>query len=199
MPACRAGTSLRTAEPGLRRCDRRLDVSADFRGAGETADQASCSVSGGCDRHDFRYFAVAVENDNRLSVGRTAYEFARAVAKVSNLDPLHLAILAKILSQVNRGGSASVDGVRIPSGRVKAALLGLDTRVSTETSKTCSGNGWLTEAQVACAQSLERRAIRSHNIGLDRLGSGNEPGIVLTHPLRCATLQQGAPACLGKM
>src|SRR5688572_7373611 len=57
----------------------------------------------------------------------------------------------------------------------------------------------LAEAEVTRAESLERRAIRSHNIRVDRLGTGNQPSVVLAHPPRCATLQQSAPPRLGKM
>ena len=73
----------------LGRRDRCLDVAADFCGAGETADQASGAVSLGRDRHDLRDLTIAVEDDNRLSAGRTAYELARAVTKLADLDALH--------------------------------------------------------------------------------------------------------------
>ena len=56
-----------------------------------------------------------------------------------------------------------------------------------------------TKAKVTCAKPLERRAIRPHNVRIDRLGSGNQPGVALAHPTGCATLQQSAPPRLRKM
>ena len=60
-------------------------------------------------------------------------------------------------------------------------------------------NGRLTEAQVTSAQALERRAIRSDDVRIDRFGRSYEPGIVFAHTSRDTTLQQRAPTCLCEM
>src|ERR1700726_2820098 len=88
-PAYRARTSRAVPEPGVVRCNRRLDVAVDLRGAGQGADQTSGSVSLGCDRHDFRDLTIAVENHHRLSAGRAPNQFARPVAKLADLDARH--------------------------------------------------------------------------------------------------------------
>ena len=55
----------------------------------EAAEETSSAVRPGSNRHNLRDLTVAVENDNRLSARRTAYELARAVSELANLDPLH--------------------------------------------------------------------------------------------------------------
>ena len=52
------------------------------------------------------------------------------------------------------------------------------------------------EAEVTCAQPLERRAIRSDHVRMERVCGRHQPCVVLAHPARCATLQEGAPSRL---
>ena len=47
----------------------------------------------------------------------------------------------------------------------------------------------LTEAEISLTQPLECRAIRAHNISVDRFRRGHEPRVVLAHPSCCAALQ----------
>jgi hypothetical protein len=52
------------------------------------------------------------------------------------------------------------------------------------------------EAQVAGAEPLEGRAIRSNDVRIDRVCCRNQPCVVLTHPTRSAPLQERTAACL---
>ncbi len=52
------------------------------------------------------------------------------------------------------------------------------------------GERTLSEAEIARAQAFESGTIRSNDIGIERFGCGNQPGIVLTHSPRRAALQE---------
>jgi hypothetical protein len=54
----------------------------------------------------------------------------------------------------------------------------------------------LAKTKIPRTQSLECCAVRSHDIGIDRVGGGEEPGVILTQAPRRAALDQRAPACL---
>ena len=99
MPVYRAGTSLGTTEPGIRRRDRRLDVAADFGGACQATNQAF-SILVGPDRDDLGDLAIAVEDDNRFPARGATNELTGPIAELADLDALHIAIVAKILGQV---------------------------------------------------------------------------------------------------
>lgn len=89
-------------KPGIRRCDRRLDVAADVGGTRQATDQA-CRVLVGPDRDEFGDLAVAAEDDNRFPAGRAANELAGPIAELADLDTPHIEIVAKILRQVKTG------------------------------------------------------------------------------------------------
>jgi hypothetical protein len=57
----------------------------------------------------------------------------------------------------------------------------------------------LSEAEIARAQAFESGPIRSNDIGIERFGCRNQPGVVLTHSPRCAPLQESAPSRLREM
>ena len=57
----------------------------------------------------------------------------------------------------------------------------------------------LPESQIPIAQSLERGSIRTHDIGIERLSRGDQPGIVLTETSRRPPLEQSAATGLGEM
>ena len=52
------------------------------------------------------------------------------------------------------------------------------------------------EAEVTCAQPLERRAIRSGHGRMERVCGRHQPCVVPAHPARCAALQEGSPSGL---
>ena len=59
--------------------------------------------------------------------------------------------------------------------------------------------GRLTKPEVPCAEPRERGAIGSDHIGIEHVGGGDQPGVVLAHPARGATLQEGTPPRLGEV
>ena len=94
-----AGTSLGITEPGIGRRDRRLDVAADFGGACQATNQAF-TVLVTPDRDDFGDLAIAVEDDNRFPARRATNELTGPIAELTDLDAIHVVIVAKIFSQV---------------------------------------------------------------------------------------------------
>ena len=111
MPAYRAGTSLGSDEPVIGRRDRRFDVAVDFGGTCQGTDEAF-TVFVRPDRDDFGDLAIAMEDDNRFPSGRATNELTGPIAKLANLDPLHTAIVAKVLGQVKDAGLRRLaDGV----------------------------------------------------------------------------------------
>ncbi len=57
----------------------------------------------------------------------------------------------------------------------------------------------LSKAQIARAQPLECGAVGPDNVGIERLGGGDQPGIVLTQAARRPPLQQRTPPGLGQV
>jgi sirohydrochlorin ferrochelatase len=57
----------------------------------------------------------------------------------------------------------------------------------------------LAEAEVTCAQALERGAIRSDYVGIERICGRHEPCVILAHPACGAPLQKGTPPRLRKV
>ncbi len=55
------------------------------------------------------------------------------------------------------------------------------------------------KAQVTSTESLECRAIGPHNVGVDGLRRGNQPGVILAHPAPGSALQERAPPGLREM
>jgi hypothetical protein len=62
-----------------------------------------------------------------------------------------------------------------------------------------SARGRVAEAEVVVAQTLDGDAIHTHDLGVERLGSGDEPSIVFAQALMGASLQKGAAFGLGQM
>jgi hypothetical protein len=57
----------------------------------------------------------------------------------------------------------------------------------------------LAEAEIARAESVERRAISSDNVRVQRIGSRHEPRVVFAQATFCAALHQSAPSCVSEV
>jgi hypothetical protein len=55
------------------------------------------------------------------------------------------------------------------------------------------------ETKIAGAQSFECGAIGSDDVGIERFGRRNEPGVILVQSARCPALHYRAPSCLAEM
>jgi len=53
-----------------------------------------------------------------------------------------------------------------------------------------------TKAKVAFTEPFERCAVGTSHVGIERLGRGHEPGVILAHTPRSTTLQERTSLCL---
>ena len=60
-------------------------------------------------------------------------------------------------------------------------------------------NAIVIETEVAITEAFEGRAVGTDDVGVERLGGRDQPGIVFAEASRRAPLEQGTPTSMGEM